>query len=1457
MPSYPLSALALASLLLGFVAQAQEVVRAGSSRALPGQVIVDPGNASWLVYNKDTDGNGKLDPFYLGGPGGPEDFLYRGTRNANGTRTGDQQTIIDAIQGTGANCIYLMAVRTHGGDSKNDKTHNPFVESDPARGLDEAILNQWDEWFTLMDRHGIVIYFFFYDDDARVWDTGDTVGVAERNFLRGLVDKFEHHKHLIWCIAEEYAEAYGKTPNRIKNIAAEIRAADDHAHVIAVHHMGGDSTMDFPDDPNIDQFAQQAKSTSPEQLHADVLTAFKDAAGRFNVNMSENWNDRKDDHASDLVHGRRDRARQRNWACGMAGASFMVVGSWESEVGAPPPTEWLQDWGRQVRFFEATNYSEMLPLDELRFGGTQYVLAKPGDSYIAYADRPANKLGIKGLPAGRYALTWLDCQTGRTVTNEVKVEQPGDHAFDKPRQIGAECAAWIRRATDETVVIEDSLQGTTHGRQVGGAIGPEGYSPGLGPNHVLYELPRTVREGYVEFEVKGMDAAAVPKDGDHGFLGMYDGRGVAEPAAYFKDFKSNFYRWNVHWRQNRSALKAVISCAAPGAEREQAAHAQFGEKRDWSHEPTGETVKWDPAKWHRLRVEWRDKTFRVLVDGEEKWRAAGPHDYAPVQHRIWLGSAPAKEKKYPCLVKDIVYRNFKVVAFSQTEAKPALKEPAEENIAGPNPLAKADPPADIVPIGKGGADGVVAAGKDGVLHVVYGGKYRYGAAPDRLSTEESITELQPVSTVRMTIDAAAQPHVVFTTGVTQKATRSYYTARIKGRWLPAEKFADAADFPERKRAYVADVATDGQGHVLVSFWVSRPIEKRWEYDDPSFYYRWRSPDGKWGPPLTLSAHWSSAPKVEYEPERGFFLLWQSRANRWRIAGPIAAGEKFTEAQSISTGSEALVGASGSQNEGADFSRTAGGSFVVAGNVREKFEGPVGVWAALGQRDTIQSTTFLGSFPGTKRGDESSVHPVPVIDAATGDAFIAVMNPDDKRAWYTVHRNGNGNGWLPYARILPVDTAAPQGNTRQGPSVADVPGPGVVALARDGAEQWHLCTLVPPAAAAQSTKVSSASPSAMADSEIYFKKQVLTTRYFCDGMATGDFNRDGHADIVAGPFIYQGPEFKRTQEFYPAKEFPTESVPTDSMFSYVHDFSGDGWPDILVLGRVLYHQACWYENPRGASGHWQRHFAFERVFGESPPFLDVDGDGRPELVSHWQNRWGFIQPNWNEPAREWTFKRVTAEGKFHHFYHGTGIGDVNGDGRLDLLLNEGWYEQPADKSGEWSRHDFKFAEKGGAQMFAYDVDGDGDNDIITAIDAHGWGLAWFEQFKEGGEIGFQKHVIMGSRDEEAQYGVAFSQPHALTLADMDGDGLLDIVTGKRRWAHGPKGDIEPMAEAVLYWFQLIRERGQPRFVPRLVDRESGVGVQIAAVDVNGDGRPDILSSSKLGAFVFLSSKPKQP
>ncbi len=176
---------------------------------------------------------------------------------------------------------------------------------------------------------------------------------------------------------------------------------------------------------------------------------------------------------------------------------------------------------------------------------------------------------------------------------------------------------------------------------------------------------------------------------------------------------------------------------------------------------------------------------------------------------------------------------------------------------------------------------------------------------------------------------------------------------------------------------------------------------------------------------------------------------------------------------------------------------------------------------------------------------------------------------------------------------------------------------------------------------------------------------------------------------------------------------------------------------------------------------------------------------------------------------------------------------------------------ADSNAEfWEFHPLEFTDRGGAQMYAFDVDGDGDNDVVTSKVAHGYGLAWFENLgkDDKGGIKFKEHLFMGEKPEQNEFGVAFSELHAVAIADMDHDGIQDIITGKRWYSHANKepGSLEA---AVLYWFQTTRDGGNVRFIPHRIDINSGVGTQVVVGDFNGDKWDDVVIGNKKGTFVF--------
>lgn len=376
----------------------------------------------------------------------------------------------------------------------------------------------------------------------------------------------------------------------------------------------------------------------------------------------------------------------------------------------------------------------------------------------------------------------------------------------------------------------------------------------------------------------------------------------------------------------------------------------------------------------------------------------------------------------------------------------------------------------------------------------------------------------------------------------------------------------------------------------------------------------------------------------------------------------------------------------------------------------------------------------------------------------------------------------------------------------------------------------------------------------------YRKLSLETKFFSEGSAFGDLNNDGNLDAISGPYWWEGPDFKKRHEFYPALPFDPLSY-SDNFLAFTHDFNGDGWNDILILGFPAF-DASWYANPGPNGKVWRRKAVYMPVENESPTFGHFFGkDKPPVIICMSRGVLGYVTWEPRDQTLPWVFHPVSPNMGWHRYTHGLGWGDINGDGRNDILERDGWWEQPESLQGDpvWTQHKYSFGgakpKLGGSQMHVYDVNNDGKGDVIASLNGHGFGLSWFEQTRSaGGEIDFKEHPILSSEENEKLGGVQFSQLHAVEVLDVDGDGVKDIVTGKRWWAHGPKGDPQPNAAPVVYAFLLKRGAdGSVSYVPQLIDDTTGVGVQLGAADVNRDGVADVIVGNKRGTAVLLSRK----
>ena len=365
----------------------------------------------------------------------------------------------------------------------------------------------------------------------------------------------------------------------------------------------------------------------------------------------------------------------------------------------------------------------------------------------------------------------------------------------------------------------------------------------------------------------------------------------------------------------------------------------------------------------------------------------------------------------------------------------------------------------------------------------------------------------------------------------------------------------------------------------------------------------------------------------------------------------------------------------------------------------------------------------------------------------------------------------------------------------------------------------------------------------------FDRKQLTDVYYSEGAAVGDINRDGHPDVVYGPYWWEGPAFDKKHEIYAPKPQPTNFY-ADNFFTWVYDFNGDEWPDLLVVG-LPGTPAFVFENPGKRDGHWAKRQVFEAVGNESPQFIDLLGNKQPVLVCTYKGAFGFVSFNRDQPLEAWTFHAISDKTVREKNPHGLGIGDLNGDGRDDVVIATGWFEQPSANadSATWKFHAVPFTNAyGGAEMYAYDVNGDGKMDVITSLAAHDFGLAWYEQDTVNGETIFRQHIIVGDKPEQNPYGVVFSELHSVALADIDGDGVKDIITGKTYWSHH-KASPQWDAGAVVYWFGLQRNKDGVDWVPHLADPDAGVGRQIRIDHLNDDKLPDIVVGGMKGAHIL--------
>jgi hypothetical protein len=376
-------------------------------------------------------------------------------------------------------------------------------------------------------------------------------------------------------------------------------------------------------------------------------------------------------------------------------------------------------------------------------------------------------------------------------------------------------------------------------------------------------------------------------------------------------------------------------------------------------------------------------------------------------------------------------------------------------------------------------------------------------------------------------------------------------------------------------------------------------------------------------------------------------------------------------------------------------------------------------------------------------------------------------------------------------------------------------------------------------------------------DVRWKKHDINPRSVFEAAGVFDVDNDGKLDIVSGDSWYNAPDWK----VYPVRKLePAGRTYRNCFATLPFDVNQDGNMDFVTVS-YFNKDVAWIENPGKKGETWRYHEIDKPGPSEAAVAVDVDGDGKLDILPNTVNvvvwysmdRTHFRSDGISSYFEKHDLGNASAG-------HGVGTGDVNGDGRSDLLTPKGWFENPGDpKLKTWAWHPDWNLGSTGIQILAKDVDGDGLSDLVYGS-GHAFGLFWMKQEKsDQGVRTWSKATI----DDK------LSSVHTLLWADLDGDGKAnELITGKRVYAHEVEpGEVEaPVIAYFTYdriakkWERHVISQGEAaREAPKEGSQRdaqkdfppgtAGTGLQMTAIDIDSDGDIDLVCPGKSGLYLF--------